>query len=85
MSVVTFSLVSVHLGRKDPTTVFDNPENISCPKCETPTPLEIVYGFPSNEMQVAETEGSIALGGCVLQGDDPAYRCRQCGEQFGTI
>lgn len=85
MSVVTFSLVSVHLGRKDPTTVFDKPENVVCPKCETPNPLEIVYGFPSNEMQVAETEGSIALGGCVLQGDDPAYRCRQCGEQFGTI
>lgn len=85
MSVVTFSLSDVHLGRKDPTTVFDKPENITCPKCETPNPLEIVYGSPSSEMQLAETEGSIALAGGVLQGDDPAYRCRDCGEQFGTI
>ena len=85
MSVVALNLGSVHLGRKDPTTVFDNPENVTCPKCETPNPLEIVYGFPSNEMQIAESEGTIALGGCVIQGDDPAYRCRECGEQFGTI
>ena len=65
--------------------MFDNPENVTCPKCETANPLEIVYGFPSNEMQIAETEGSIALGGGVMQGDDPAYRCRACGERFGSI
>lgn len=83
--MVALNLGSVHLGRKDPTTVFDNPENISCPTCEKPNPLEIVYGLPSNEMQLAESEGTISLGGCVIQGDDPAYQCRDCGERFGTI
>jgi hypothetical protein len=34
-------------------------------------------------MQRAEFEGSIALGGCVMRGDDPAYRCRECGHEFG--
>jgi hypothetical protein len=34
-------------------------------------------------MQRAEFEGSIALGGCVMRGDDPAYRCRECGLEFG--
>ena len=85
MSVITVSLVSVHLGRKDPITVFDNPENVLCPKCETPNPLEILYGLPSQEMQRAETEGSIALGGCIIGNDSPAYQCRDCGERFGTI
>lgn len=65
--------------------MFDNPENISCPTCEKTNPLEIVYGLPSNEMQLAEFEGTIALGGCVMQGNDPAYRCRECGARFGTI
>ncbi len=83
--MVAPNLGSVHLGRKEPITVFDNPENVSCPKCETPNPLEIVYGLPSQEMQLAESEGSIALGGCVVEGDDPAYKCRECGETFGTI
>jgi hypothetical protein len=66
-------------------TLFDKPENVSCPSCETPNPLEILYGLPSDEMQLAEFEGSIALGGCVMQGDDPAYRCRACGHEFGEV
>lgn len=66
-------------------TVFDNPEEQNCPKCEASNPLEIVYGLPSHEMQLAEFEGTIALGGCVIQGDDPAFVCRECGERFGTI
>jgi hypothetical protein len=66
-------------------SLFDNPEETSCPKCETPNPLEIVYGLPSPEMQRAEFEGSISLGGCVMNGEDPAFKCRECGERFGTI
>ncbi len=64
---------------------FENPENVSCPKCATTNPVEIVYGMPSDEMQQAAAEGHIALGGCVISGDDPAFICRNCGEQFGTV
>lgn len=66
-------------------TVFDNPEEQKCPNCDAANPLEIVYGLPSQEMFDAEMEGSIALGGCVIRGDDPAFVCRDCGERFGTI
>jgi len=64
-------------------TLFDNPEEIACPSCTTPNPLEILYGLPSNEMQLAESEGAIALGGCIVGDDSPAYRCRDCGHEFG--
>jgi rubredoxin len=64
-------------------TLFDNPEDIACPSCTTPNPLEILYGLPSNEMQLAESEGAIALGGCIVGDDSPAYRCRDCGHEFG--
>lgn len=64
-------------------TLFDNPEEIACPSCATPNPLEILYGLPSNEMQLAESEGAIALGGCIVGDDSPAYRCRDCGHEFG--
>ena len=66
-------------------TLFDKPENVSCPSCAATNPLEILYGLPSDEMQRAEFEGSIALGGCVMRGEDPAYRCRECGHEFGEV
>jgi hypothetical protein len=36
-------------------------------------------------MQLAEFEGAIALGGCVVGDDSPAYRCRDCGHEFGEV
>jgi DNA-directed RNA polymerase subunit RPC12/RpoP len=66
-------------------TLFDKPEDIACPSCTATNPLEILYGLPSNEMQRAEFEGSIALGGCIIRDDNPAYRCRDCGHEFGEI
>ena len=64
-------------------TLFDNPEEIECPSCTATNPLEIVYGSPSNEMQAAEFEGSIVLGGGNVNDGNPAYRCRDCGHEFG--
>ena len=66
-------------------TLFDNPEEITCPSCTATNPLEILYGLPSHEMQLAEFEGSIALGGCIIHDDNPAYRCRECGHEFGEV
>lgn len=65
--------------------MFENPAEMSCPECATPNPLEIVYGLPSTEMHLAEMEGSIALGGDITISDSPAYRCRECGVEFGAI
>lgn len=65
--------------------LFDNPADVNCPKCDAANPLEILYGFPSPEMQEAESMGEIALGGCVIQGGEPAYICRACGERFGEL
>ena len=66
-------------------TLFDNPEDIACPSCTATNPLEILYGLPSHEMQRAEFEGAIALGGCIISDDNPAYRCRDCGHEFGEV
>ncbi len=58
---------------------------MSCPKCETTNPKEIVYGLPSVEMNNAATEGVIALGGFVTSDDSPVYECRSCGHAFGEL
>ena len=64
---------------------FVDPNDVRCPKCETSNPVEIVYGLPSTEMNAAALEGVIALGGCVVNDDSPAYECRACGHAFGEV
>lgn len=56
-----------------------------CPRCGTSNPLEIVYGFPSTEMFDAASAGRIALGGCTIDEDCAAFRCRRrdCGTEWG--
>jgi hypothetical protein len=68
-------------------SLFDDPSDVSCPQCGTTDPIEIVYGLPSGEMMDAAEAGAIALGGCVINDDNPAYQCRNdtCGHSFGQI
>ena len=68
-------------------SLFDDPSDVSCPKCGATDPLEIIYGLPSAEMSEAAKNGVIALGGCIIDPDSPAYRCRNesCGHAFGLL
>lgn len=68
-------------------TLFDDPAEMSCPECGTTDPIEILYGYPSGEMFEAAEAGLIALGGCIVDPDNPAYRCRNadCGKEFGKL
>ena len=68
-------------------SLFDDPAGMSCPVCGTTDPIEILYGYPSAEMMDAASEGLIALGGCIVDPENPAYRCRnsECGAEFGRL
>ena len=68
-------------------SLFDDLSNIACPLCGATNPIEIVYGLPSSEMMLASEEGWIALGGCIIDSDAPAYVCRSesCGHRFGKL
>ncbi|MFM6968746.1 MAG: hypothetical protein ACKOWN_07505 [Microbacteriaceae bacterium] len=68
-------------------SLFDDPSDVSCPVCGTTDPLEIIYGLPSIEMMTASTEGKIALGGCIIDPESPAYMCRNesCNKRFGSL
>ena len=68
-------------------SLFDDPSDVSCPSCGTTDPIEILYGLPSSEMMEAADAGVIALGGCIVHPDNPAYRCSnsECGTEFGQL
>ena len=45
-----------------------------CEKCGAPL-IPIVYGYPSGAMFRDAARGKIALGGCVILGNDPRWKC----------
>jgi hypothetical protein len=55
----------------------------ACRSCGSPEIISIGYGYPSPEMFAAAEAGVIELGGCVVTGDGPAWRCKACGSAFG--
>ncbi len=46
-----------------------------CPRCGRPS-VPIAYGYPSTELMEAAERGAVALGGCVIEDDQPTHQCR---------
>lgn len=53
-----------------------------CPSCSEDTGVDIVYGEPSIELAEKAKLGEIALGGCVIEPNQPIYRCMSCGFEW---
>ena len=49
-----------------------------CPNCGEKQMVPIVYGFPSEFMMQLSEKGVVELGGCIISGDDPSFRCGNC-------
>ena len=52
-----------------------------CPKCRSARIADILYGLPifSPELEKELKDGKIELGGCCVTGDDPIWKCTECG------
>ncbi len=53
-----------------------------CLTCNKNTGVDIVYGEPSIEIARQVELGEIALGGCVIEPNQPNYRCMSCGFEW---
>ena len=51
-----------------------------CPQCGSAKIADILYGLPafSPELDKSLKEGKIVLGGCIMWGDDPKWKCAEC-------
>jgi len=56
---------------------------VKCPACGGRL-VPILYGLPTAEAGAAAERGEIALGGCMVMGDDPQLECVSCRAQFWT-
>ncbi len=56
-----------------------------CPHCGAGEAAEILYGMPaySEELEESLKNGEVFIGGCLITGDDPKYKCRSCGFEYG--
>ena len=55
----------------------------TCPKCKSNMIIDIVYGYPSEEMSDAADRNKIALGGCCIDSSNPLFKCKSCFHEFG--
>jgi hypothetical protein len=59
-------------------------EHPNCPKCGAGHVASILYGLPefSEELRHELDAKQIVLGGCVVEGDDPQWRCNECQHEW---
>jgi hypothetical protein len=53
--------------------------SVRCPRCGG-RPRPILYGMPGREVIELVHAGLIAIGGCIVDEDNPTVECRDCGE-----
>lgn len=56
---------------------------LCCPECGSVDVIPIVYGKPGTELMEQAERGEVALGGCILTGNDPAWHCPACEHRWG--
>ena len=44
--------------------------------------LAVVYGFSGLDLADAQDLGEVELGGCVITGAEPEWRCQGCGHSW---
>jgi len=54
----------------------------TCPSCKKAKLVPIVYGLPGTELLQDSENGLVALGGCVVRGNDPELECLGCEAKF---
>lgn len=60
-------------------------KKIKCPYCKSEDIAEYLRGLPvfDEELEKAVENGEVIIAGCLVYPDDPDYRCRDCGKDFG--
>jgi hypothetical protein len=47
--------------------------------------VPILYGLLTPEAEEDVKAGKVALGGCIVSGRDPAWRCKECRHEWGKL
>jgi len=53
-----------------------------CPECNKETVVDIIYGYPSDELLEEARQNKVVLGGCVVEESNPEFRCLNCNKEW---
>lgn len=53
-----------------------------CPDCNSKQVINIVYGYPSQDIAGDAEKGKVKLGGCVIKPENPIYFCKECQNEW---
>ena len=56
-----------------------------CPQCKQKTGVNIIYGYPTEELWKQSERNEVALGGCVRDFDAPDRQCLSCQHQWQIV
>jgi len=48
----------------------------SCPQCKSNMIIDIIYGYPDDELQDDADQAKVKLGGYLFEPDSPKYKCK---------
>ncbi|MDP5184414.1 hypothetical protein QOZ88_17400 [Blastococcus sp. BMG 814] len=54
-----------------------------CPRCGRENSIPLVYGLPGSDLFEQAESGRVALGGCLVMDEQPAFVCRSCDLAWG--
>ena len=57
---------------------FDNKNTKKCPYCNSTELWKYLYGEPTHDYD----KDKYVLGGCVITGNQPTYKCKKCGKDI---
>jgi hypothetical protein len=69
------------VSRRAPVAVSSS--NTRCPSCGSSSVLRLIYGLPDEELRREAEDGKVALGGCSVSDNDPAWVCNECEWTWG--
>ena len=56
-----------------------------CEACGEMSVVPVMYGLPTEEAFESASRGEIALGGCIIDFDNPTLTCSSCGWDNGGL
>ena len=54
-----------------------------CPECGQENSVPLIYGLPGFDAFRLAERGLVALGGCLMPGEEAAFSCRSCELEWG--
>jgi len=61
---------------------MSTPHKYICPSCKAKEGVDILYGMPTPESFENAERGELAIGGCVIEDNQPDRRCLKCEHEW---